>query len=213
MNNILKSARLDFFLVLPYSKRIILADIIMPVFYTFTTGSILSGVSFTMCMAAILSCYTFSVSEKNGMEKLYGVLPVTKKELVLGRYVFTCLMGLFSLIMAIILHPAFLLLMKKECRPADVIISVIAGILTFSLYTVIQLPGYYKYGALRARVFMYVPLVGFFAFLYLLGSEKKSLTVLLGHPAVLAFAAVLLFIGAYAVSIALSIKFLEKKEL
>lgn len=213
MNNILKSARLDFFLVLPYSKRIILADIIMPVFYTFTTGSILSGVSFTMCMAAILSCYTFSVSEKNGMEKLYGVLPVTKKELVLGRYVFTCLMGLFSLIMAIILHPAFLLLMKKECRPADVIISVIAGILTFSLYTVIQLPGYYKYGALRARVFMYVPLVGFFAFLYLLGSGKRSLTVLLGHPAVLAFAAVLLFIGAYAVSIALSIKFLEKKEL
>ena len=213
MNNILKSARLDFFLVLPYSKRIILADIIMPVFYTFTTESILSAVSFTMCMAAILSCYTFSVSEKNGMEKLYGVLPVTKKELVLGRYVFTCLMGLFSLIMAIILHPAFLLLMKKECRPADVIISVIAGILTFSLYTVIQLPGYYKYGALRARVFMYVPLVGFFAFLYLLGSEKKSLTVLLGHPAVLAFAAVLLFIGAYAVSIALSIKFLEKKEL
>lgn len=39
------------------------------------------------------SGYTFSISEKNGMERLYGILPITKKEFVLGRYLYTIIMG------------------------------------------------------------------------------------------------------------------------
>ena len=32
--------------------------------------------------------YTFSITEKNSMDRLFGILPVRKSELVIGRYVF-----------------------------------------------------------------------------------------------------------------------------
>ena len=43
-----------------------------------------------MCFIAMTTGYTFSVTEKNSMERLYGILPVKKSEMVMGRYFFCC---------------------------------------------------------------------------------------------------------------------------
>ena len=52
--------------------------------------------------------YTFSITEKNSMDRLFGILPVRKSELVIGRYVFVLAMGLLSLIISLIAQPLVL---------------------------------------------------------------------------------------------------------
>ena len=53
----------------------------------------------------------------------------------------------------------------------------IAGVFLFALYTVFQIPGYYKYGSIKGRVFMYIPVAGFLVTLLLLHSVVLVLFV------------------------------------
>ena len=97
MSNILKSTKLDIALVKPYFKTICFT-LLLPIVFAAINRSLLTGVSFAMCFIAMTTGYTFSITEKNSMDRLFGILPVRKSELVIGRYVFVLAMGLLSLI-------------------------------------------------------------------------------------------------------------------
>ena len=55
---------------------------LLPVAFAAINRSLLTGVSFAMCFIAMTTGYTFSVTEKNSMERLYGILPIKKSEMV-----------------------------------------------------------------------------------------------------------------------------------
>ena len=92
MSNILKSTKLDIALVKPYFKTICFT-LLLPIVFAAINRSLLTGVSFAMCFIAMTTGYTFSITEKNSMDRLFGILPVRKSELVIGRYVFVLAMG------------------------------------------------------------------------------------------------------------------------
>ena len=75
MNEILKAAKLDFCLVRPYLKGLKMAWV-MAVFFLFIYRSLLFGITFTMIINTMLIAYPFSISEKSGVERLYGILPI-----------------------------------------------------------------------------------------------------------------------------------------
>lgn len=104
MSNILKSTKLDIALVKPYFKTICFT-LLLPIVFAAINRSLLTGVSFAMCFIAMTTGYTFSITEKNSMDRLFGILPVRKSELVIGRYVFVLAMGLLSLIISLIAQP------------------------------------------------------------------------------------------------------------
>lgn len=58
--------------------------------------------------------------------------------------------------------------MGESVGTLDMISAAIGGLFLFALYTVFQIPGYYKYGAIKGRVFMYIPVAGFLATLFFL---------------------------------------------
>ncbi|MEG0230335.1 MAG: ABC-2 transporter permease, partial [Oscillospiraceae bacterium] len=93
MNTIFKTARLDSYLVKPYLKTICYT-LLLPIIFSAINRSLLTGISFAMCLIAMTTAYTFSITEKNDMQRLYGLLPVRKNDLVIGRYVFIIFMGL-----------------------------------------------------------------------------------------------------------------------
>ena len=97
MRNIWKSAKLDFSLVKPYVKTICFT-MVLPVIFAAINRSLLTGISFAMCFIAMTTGYTFSITEKNSMERLYGILPIRKSDMVIGRYIFIIIMGLIALI-------------------------------------------------------------------------------------------------------------------
>lgn len=216
MSNILKSTKLDIALVKPYFKTICFT-LLLPIVFAAINRSLLTGVSFAMCFIAMTTGYTFSITEKNSMDRLFGILPVRKSELVIGRYVFVLAMGLLSLIISLIVQPLVLKVLGETVGVFDIVTAAIAGIFLFALYTVFQIPGYYKYGSIKGRVFMYIPVAGFLITLLLITKspvgESKLLFTVINSPILLMLLAVIFVITMYVVSILVSIKILKNKEM
>lgn len=215
MNNILKAAKLDVALVKPYIKTICFT-LVLPIVFAAINRSLLTGVSFAMCFIAMTTGYTFSVTEKNSMERLYGILPIKKSEMVIGRYLFVLVLGMFALVISLITQPIVLRSMGENIRVLDIVSAAIGGLFMFALYTVFQIPGYYKYGAIKGRVFMYIPVVGFLATLFLLPqipADNPIVVTIANSPILLMLLAIVLVIVMYAVSIWFSIRIMESKEM
>ncbi|MCM1213369.1 MAG: ABC-2 transporter permease, partial [Lachnospiraceae bacterium] len=91
------------------------------------------------------------------------------------------------------------------------------GIFLFALYTVFQLPGYYKFGSIKGRVFMYIPVAGFLITLLLITKipvgKSKLLFTVINSPVLLMLLAIIFVIVMYVVSILISIKILKNKEM
>ena len=215
MSNIWKSVKLDFSLVKPYVKTICFT-MVLPVVFAAINRSLLTGISFAMCFMAMTTGYTFSITEKNAMERLYGILPIRKSDMVIGRYIFIIIMGLSALIFSLAAQPVILTILGKNISISDFIGAAVTGIFLFALYTVFQLPGYYKLGSIKGRVFMYIPVAGFLITLLLITKipvgESKLLFTVINSPVRLMLLAVTFVVIMYVVSIQVSIKILENKE-
>lgn len=216
MSNIWKSAKLDFSLVKPYVKTICFT-MVLPVVFAAINRSLLTGISFAMCFIAMTTGYTFSITEKNSMERLYGILPIRKSDMVIGRYIFIIIMGLTALIFSLVSHPIILTILGETISIFDYISAAVIGIFLFALYTVFQLPGYYKFGSIKGRVFMYIPVAGFLITLLLITKipvgENKLLFTIINSHVLLMLLAVIFVIAMYVVSILVSIKILKNKEM
>lgn len=213
MSNILKSTKLDIALVKPYFKTICFT-LIMPIVFAAINRSLLTGVSFAMCLIAMTTGYTFSITEKNSMDRLFGILPVRKSELVIGRYVFVLTMGLLSLMISLI---AQLLVLKALGETVDIVTAAVAGVFLFTFYTVFQIPGYYKYGSIKGRVFMYIPVAGFLVTSLLFSKMpaigNSIISVVEFSPILFVLLAVFAIVVMYAFSIVLSIRIMKNKEM
>lgn len=215
MSNILKATKLDFSLVRPYFK-VIGFTMLLPIAFAAINRSILTGVSFAMCFIAMTTGYTFSITEKNSMERLYGILPVKKSEMVIGRYLFVLALGALALVVSLITQPIVLRVIGETVEKTDIISAAIGGLFLFALYTVFQIPGYYKFGSIKGRVFMYIPVAGFLATLFLLPKipmENSIITTLSNSPVLLIVLMIVLVVVMYAVSILFSIRIMKNKEM
>ena len=215
MSNILKATKLDFSLVKPYFK-VIGFTMLLPIAFAAINRSILTGVSFAMCFIAMTTGYTFSITEKNSMERLYGILPVKKSEMVIGRYLFVLALGALALVVSLITQPIVLRVIGETVEKVDIISAAIGGLFLFALYTVFQIPGYYKFGSIKGRVFMYIPVAGFLATLFLLPKipmDNSIITTLSNSPVLLIVLVIVLVVVMYAVSILFSIRIMKNKEM
>ena len=215
MSNMLKATKLDFSLVRPYFK-VIGFTMLLPIAFAAINRSILTGVSFAMCFIAMTTGYTFSITEKNSMERLYGILPVKKSEMVIGRYLFVLALGALALVVSLINQPIVLRVIGETVEKVDIISAAIGGLFLFALYTVFQIPGYYKFGSIKGRVFMYIPVAGFLATLFLLPKipmDNSIITTLSNSPVLLIVLVIVLVVVMYAVSILFSIRIMKNKEM
>ena len=216
MSNIIKAAKMDFSLVKPYWWNLAFI-MLFPVCFSVMNTSLVYGVSFAMCFVGMTASYTFSISEKNGMERLYGILPVPKKDMVLGRYLYTGALGLVTLTFSIVVHSIVLYKWASvEITAEDMIAAVLTGIIMFTFYTSFMLPGYYKFGAIKGRFVMFVPLAVYFAILWITSSFDVELdpvlSDLLNDPIIFIAAVLLVCIIAFSVSIFASVRILQNKE-
>ena len=212
MNETLKAARLDFALLRPYWKTLCFV-ILMPVIYTGVARSLSAGISFEMCMLGITASYTFAISEKNGMERLYGVLPVARRHLVFGKYLLICATGLLALGISLVTHTAVLKALGETVHAWEI---AVIGFFMYTFYVVFQLPGYYKFGAVGGKMFQFIPVTGYLLTLILLPRvdlNSSALAAVLGRPGMLAGAVLLGCAAAYGISIGVSVRIVKNKEM
>lgn len=216
MNNVLKAAKLDFSLVKPYALNIVFA-LLFPIACTLFNRSLINGVSFAMCFIGMTASYAFTISEKNGMERLYGILPVSRKQMVIGRYLYTCALGLSALLLSLVAQPIVLSrFLYVYVTKDDIIAAAMTGIILFTFYTAFLLPGYYKFGSIKGRVFVFIPVAGYLAILmlvydYRLDSGAKILEIF-SDPVMFITVTPLICVTVLALSITLSVKILQNKD-
>lgn len=126
------------------------------------------------------------------------------------------IMGITALIFSLAVHPVILTILGESISVFEHIFAAVIGIFLFALYTVFQLPGYYKLGSIKGRVFMYIPVAGFLITLLLITKipvgESKLLFTVINSPLLLMLLTFILVIAMYVVSIFVSIKILKNKE-
>jgi hypothetical protein len=128
--------------------------------------SILLGMSTQPVLPVILIMFfcvsfsglSFSLIEKNKCEKLFGILPVRRIEIVIGRYLFGLLTGIVNLIFSIILS---FLIAAFTNQQIDIILlsfSITIAFCYFSFAVSISYPVFYKFGFSKSFIFISLPL-------------------------------------------------------
>lgn len=166
MNYTIKCMKLDLLLLKPYLKSMLLV-LLVPLLITFFTGTLFEGLSFAATVMAMTTGYTFSVVEKNNLDRFYGFLPVKRNALVLGRYLIIFFTGFAALLFTLLVQVIILNFKTSDPSLQEIVGSFLLCAALFCIYACVQIPGYYRFGSIKGKMFMFIPTVGFLLFYYL----------------------------------------------
>ena len=210
-----KAAKLDFNLLKYYYKSIGFT-LLIPLAFILLYRTLAVGISFAMFMMAMSSIYTFSVADKNDMQRLYRILPVSVKALVCGKYLHAFLMGILAVSVSGILQPMILGMLGVNVSGKEVMTAVLAGMVLYITYVCFQIPAYYKFGPIKGRVFMYVPVVGILLTMFVVEKADIRTGVLfrmLSENRYLGPCLLVLYLAAVVcISIGISVRISKNKE-
>ncbi len=156
MANILKSIKLDHTVLKAYYKIFmgvyVLATIIAIVF----KAPVVTIPVVIVVAAPFISVY-FLVYERNNLSKLYGILPLRRSEVVIGRYTYALLFGILNEVFSGILAYILSLILNAGISYLEFIIFFSAGFLYVCLYISIQLPLYFRFPFSKVYIFSNLP--------------------------------------------------------
>lgn len=171
-------------------------------------------------MLGMMALSTFNYDEIAKSDKYVLSLPISKKEMVKEKYVFSTIAILLGAITAFILCILVSYMTKKPIEITTLLTSTIGGIFGISLVQCIQIPSIYKWGAEKGRIQMFIlvicvmSVIGGIGYLLLksgiLGNLEEVLTILISYGII---ALVVLTILMYAISYHIAYKIYQKKEL
>ena len=156
MANILKSVKLDHAVLKAYYKIFmgvyVLATIIAIVFKAPAVT-----IPVVMVVAAPFISVYFLVYERNNLSKLYGILPLRRSEVVIGRYTYALLFGMLNEVFSGILATILSLILNAGISYLVFLIFFSAGFLYVCLYISIQLPLYFRFPFSKVYIFSNLP--------------------------------------------------------
>lgn len=167
----------------------------------------------------MFSIATFSYDEQAKADRYIMTLPLTRKEIVLSKYVLIMLSTIVGAILGIIVSSAIVYLNLKSLPDIQELISMaIGGIFGIGIVEAIQVPCIYKLGAERGRVqiFIVIAIIAFiFGGIFFLG-EKMSINLPIDLNLINQFMPMILVVVTllmYYISYRISCKIYSKKEI
>jgi len=157
MNNIYQVTKLDYYLINSYYGRLLIIYAV-GILSAVSTPSSLAIISMGFVISVFFGGLPFSVSEKNNLDKLYGILPLKKFEVVAGRYFYALTFGIINgIILGCLAYFVPLFLNKGMMNQLTLIAFLSVYFLYFCLSVSISYPIYYKFGFTKAYVFTVLP--------------------------------------------------------
>ncbi|MPQ34269.1 ABC-2 transporter permease [Clostridium estertheticum] len=161
MSEIISSIKLDFYSMKHLYSGAILA-IIIGIIIGFVTNPI-TIIMVEITFSAYFLSMCFAVHDKSNFNKLYGVLPINKNQIVIGRYLFsTCFVTAMG-ILSFILYYFISTIMGGPFNIVTSSASVCGSFIIFALFIGIQFPLYYKYEYSKVMIISILPFVLVFA--------------------------------------------------
>ena len=179
MNRILNAAKLDY-----YASKSMLKLISLLVLIGVVIGVAAHGpdymMMFIMVFGVTSSGSVFSIHEKNHTDKLYGILPLKKSELILGRYLYALIIGLAYIFVAAILGFVMSKVMSGSLDALSYWATLAIAFTYFGFATGVAYPIYFKFTFAKAYVFTMIPMY-VIAVLFLIVTRKTDFLSTLGQ--------------------------------
>ena len=181
MNRIFNAAKLDFYTSM---SMIRIAAILMIV--ATVIGVVSHGPDYGMILMMIFGVTTcgsiFSVHEKSHSDKLYGILPLKKSEMILGRYLYALIIGVAYIIVAGIMGFVIWQIMGASANMSALTYWATLGIgfAFFCFATGIAYPVYLKFTFAKAYIFTMMPMY-IIAVLFLILTRRTNIISDLGR--------------------------------
>jgi len=166
VSNVIKSMRLDFHIQKASYKTFFALGYALAIVLGIVTRLAYTTVLIAMVVSAAFSGFVFLVSERNNLGTLYGMLPLRKPELILGRYLYTLLFGLGNVVISSLLAGVISLVTGKALVFLDLSAYLCAAFLYFCLFTGIVFPVYFRFGFSKNYLLANVPLYILYAVSY-----------------------------------------------
>lgn len=179
MNRILNATKLDFFA----SKSALRMTGILLIFAIFI-GAVTKGPIYTMIFTmvfSITSCGSiFSTHEKSHSDKLYGILPLKKSEMILGRYLYALIIGTVYAVFAGILGFVISRIINVSLDPFTFWATLMLAFSYFCFAVGVSYPIYLKFSFGKTYVFTMLPMY-VIAVLILILTKKTNFISNLGQ--------------------------------
>ena len=174
MGNIFKSVKLDHDIMRSRYPMFIIGPII-GAFFAVITKIPIYGALIIMVISAPFAGQYFSVYEKNNLEKLYGVLPLRKSDVVIGRYLFALCILVINAIIAAILAYVISSLTNRGMSRLEFLTYLSGGFLYSCLIVAVIFPLYFKFSFSKVYIFSNLPFYLAFVITFALTRKKNVL--------------------------------------
>jgi hypothetical protein len=156
MANILKSIKLDHAVLKAYYKIFMMVYLLAAVIAILFKAPVITIPVVTVVAAPFISVYFFAY-ERNNLSKLYGILPLRRSEVVIGRYAYALLFGILNEVFSGILAYILSQILNVRISYPEFLIFFSAGFLYVCLYISIQLPLYFRFHFSNVYIFSNLP--------------------------------------------------------
>ena len=179
MNRILSATKLDF-----YASKSMLKLISLLVLLGVVIGVVTHGpdymMMFIMVFGVTSSGSVFSMYEKSHSDKLFGVLPLKKSDMVLGRYLYALIIGVCYIVVGAILGLAMSLVMDGRVNALSYWATLAVAFCYYSFATGVAYPVYYKFTFAKAYIFTMIPMY-VIVVAYLILTRRTDITATLAQ--------------------------------
>jgi hypothetical protein len=156
MANIIKSIKLDHAVLKAYYKTFLLIYVLATIIAIVFKAPVITIPVVTVVAAPFVSVYFFAY-ERNNLSKLYGILPLGRSEVVIGRYTYALLFGILNEVFSGILATILSLILNAGISYLEFLTFFSAGFLYVCLYISIQLPLYFRFPFSKVYMFSNLP--------------------------------------------------------
>jgi len=159
-----------------YRKTLLIFMIIF-IFTSFAQSSI-DGIGNMLVIMTTLgfgmfSIATFNYDETAKADKYILTLPLTKKEVVLSKYILVIMSTIIGAILGTIISSVVISIVNKQLPDMmELLYSAIGGIFGIGIIESIQIPCIYKYGSEKGRIWLFV---GVFSISFCVGFLSKHI--------------------------------------
>jgi ABC-type transport system involved in multi-copper enzyme maturation permease subunit len=224
INKLAAFVKLECIAIKPYLKiSTILVYTAVSIFVIFASGNIFAGIGVGLMFGTLSVSYPFAIEEKSNMDALYITLALSRRTVVMGRYIFSLLANICAAGFALLL-PLVICLLAPGIGLSFGVDGTLAGfaflVPLFVLVQAAQIPAFFKLGYTKAKIISIVPFIVIMAavmgFASLAGHLALDLSPALfwlenNVPAVCVFAGLTLALLIY-LSYRISLAFYNKRD-
>ena len=155
MTDINKIIKIDMLSIRPYlTLKNLIIILVMGILYPLFVGNVYTIFGVTLAFAIIFSSYPFLVGDESGIDALYAAFGIQRKNVVYGRYLWSTLVVLICLAIALIFSVLVSPFFKETFNFKELFYAVPIFFIITNLVIAGHYPFYFKYGYAKSKIIM-----------------------------------------------------------